>query len=213
MEGNNGVPQQEPEHAEDNEEPQEPTLEQAVKAEPQDVEDGPANISSTAGQTPAKRVKDKPASAEGLNDEDVNQLLGIIEGMEGINGVPQQEPKQAEDNEEPQFPTDQTAIKAEAPDVEEPPETVPRAGMSVQFKTSSGRVLTAENRPASMTYGDFRRLFSVPANESKRIIFKKGTENMNSSDQWVVAVDNVMKLPLVDGGSAYRSMHACTHAY
>ncbi|KAH7710140.1 Zinc finger protein 37 [Aphelenchoides avenae] len=199
MEGNKGVPQQEPEHAEDNEEPQEPTLEQAVNAEPPDVEDEPANTSSTAVQTPAIRVKVEPTCADDLNEEDVNELLGIIEGTEGSKEVLQHKPDHAEDNEEPQFPTDQTAVKAEVPDVEDTPATFPRPGVSVQFKTNSGRVVTAENEPTSMTYGDFRKLFGIPAEGSKRIIFKKAAVNVNGSDQWVVAVDDEVNLPLVNG--------------
>lgn len=65
--------------------------------------------------------------------------------------------------------------------------------MTVKFKTSSGRVRTVEDQSTSMSYGDFRKLFGIPLDTPKRIEF------MKSDDQWIVAVDDNMKLPLVDG--------------
>ncbi|KAH7710139.1 hypothetical protein AAVH_22582 [Aphelenchoides avenae] len=102
------------------------------------------------------------------------------------------EPGQAENNDEPQLPNEENALNAAAPDFE-------RIFATVEFKTSTGRILVAENQSASMTYGDFRKLFGVPANGSKRIIFKKTADNVSSMDKWVVAVDDCMQLPFVDG--------------
>ncbi|KAH7711447.1 hypothetical protein AAVH_21256 [Aphelenchoides avenae] len=183
MEGNNCVPQQEPERAEDNENPQLPNDGNGMKEDEPEIKQS-ANA-STAGQAPATRVKDEPASAEGLNDEDVNQLLGIIKGMEGNNGAPLQEPEHAEGNEDPQFPTDQTVVKAEAPDVEV---------QDQQWTTPYCREPTG--------FHDLRRLSEALRHPGGRIeakIFEKSAENVNRSENWVVAVDDDMKLPLVNG--------------
>ncbi|KAH7711443.1 hypothetical protein AAVH_21248 [Aphelenchoides avenae] len=130
-----------------------------------------------------KRTKDEPSFAE--------RLLDVVDDLAN------EDMKQSEANDCGGEPRQQTVVQAEVKreagvTVDFPP-LVLRLRATVQFKTSSGRVLTAEDQPASMTYADFRKLFSIPLKTPKRTIFKK------SDDQWIVAVGDDMQLPLVDG--------------
>lgn len=72
-----------------------------------------------------------------------------------------------------------------------------RLRADVKFKTSSGRMLTAKNQPASMTFGDFRKLFDIPSNTTKRFVFKQASPE-GDDDEWTVIVDDDAKLPLVE---------------
>ncbi|KAH7712605.1 zinc finger protein [Aphelenchoides avenae] len=80
-----------------------------------------------------------------------------------------------------------------------PPTLVLRLRATVQFKTSSGRMLIIKNQPACLTFGDFRKLFCIPAEMGKLIVFKKSEGGASGADQWIVPDDDNMTLPLVDG--------------
>lgn len=56
-----------------------------------------------------------------------------------------------------------------------------------------------KDQPASLTFGAFRKLFGIPPDSPKLIIFKKSAGDVNDSDEWLVAVGDDMSLPLVDG--------------
>ncbi|KAH7725908.1 hypothetical protein AAVH_06753 [Aphelenchoides avenae] len=73
-----------------------------------------------------------------------------------------------------------------------------RPRSTVKFKTSSGRVLTVRDQPALLTFGDFRKLFRTPSDTAKLFVFKSRGEQ-GTPDEWIVAVDDAMKLPLIDG--------------
>lgn len=49
-----------------------------------------------------------------------------------------------------------------------------------------------------MTFGDFRKLFRIPA-ETDTIYVFKSRDKYGGSDEWIVATDDSSKLPRIDG--------------
>ncbi|KAH7684441.1 hypothetical protein AAVH_41051, partial [Aphelenchoides avenae] len=144
-----------------------------IKQEDDDnaVEDSqPSGEPDSAGPPSVVSIKDETALAEALPGEAAHMQNGI----------------------EQQKAVASATAKA-------PPTLVLRLRATVQFNTSSGRVLVIKNQPACMTFDDFRKLFCIPPELGKLIVFKKSDGDVSGSEQWIVPDDDNMTLPLVDG--------------
>ncbi|KAH7711440.1 zinc finger protein [Aphelenchoides avenae] len=139
---------------------------------------------ATVSPPPAKRIKDEPTFAEVL----LNVIESTARSVKSSNEIePHQStivPSTVNDEEEQHANTASLTIRLRS---------------TVQFKTSCARVLVVKDQPASLTFGAFRKLFGIPPDSPKLIIFKKSAGDVNDSDEWLVAVGDDMSLPLVDG--------------
>lgn len=149
-----------------------------------------ANVRSiqTDGVPPNKRIKDELTFDEVFPDE----LLDIADRTGRGAKEPSEEPAVEDGNEKSHSQnTLQDSVKSEVEVTEGKlllrvvvwtklqsymgiakiralvaPQLVLRRRSSVQPMNSSGIVRTAENQPAFMTFGDFRKLFGIPSGAS-----------------------------------------------
>ncbi|KAH7705238.1 hypothetical protein AAVH_27563 [Aphelenchoides avenae] len=140
------------------------------------------------GTLPEMRVEDEPAVADDIKQEDEDNTI---------------EDRKASAKSVKARPPPVVIIKDETVLAEALPGEITHMPNGIEqqqkFKTSSGRVLIVKNQPACMTFDDFRKLFCIPPEMRKLIVFKKLHGDVSGSEQWIVPDDESTNLPLVDG--------------
>ncbi|KAH7711439.1 hypothetical protein AAVH_21243 [Aphelenchoides avenae] len=157
----------------------------------------------------AKRVKVEPRFVEDIKDEVDNEVVeeSKLAGESEAAGPPPAgvlvdavAGASNDDDKEQQQTSTPVLVKAEEEEATgEASILARRLRCTVHFKTSSGSLLTSKNQTASMSFGDFRKLFCIPPDSRKLIVFKKAHGDANVSDEWIVPDGESMTLPLLDG--------------